>query len=85
MPFTEANYENAVLGLFTDILGYTNIYGPDVERDYHNPLYEDILLSCLARINQNLPIEALADAIYKIKNFETGTLLQKNIMADLLA
>lgn len=80
MPFTEANYENAVLSLFTDILGYTNIYGPDVERDYHNPLYEDILLSCLARINQNLPIEALADAIYKIKNFETGTLLQKNMI-----
>ena len=26
MPFTEANYENAVLSLFTDILGYTNIY-----------------------------------------------------------
>lgn len=80
MPFTEANYESAVLSLFTDILGYTSIYGPDVERDYHNPLYEDILLSCLARINPNLPIEALTDAIYKIKNFETGTLLQKNMI-----
>ena len=80
MTFTEADYENAVLGLFTDVLGYTNIYGPDIERDYHNPLYEDILLSCLARINQNLPVEALADAIYKIKNFETGTLLQKNMI-----
>ena len=80
MSFTEANYENAVLGLFTDVLGYTNIYGPDVERDYHDPLYEDVLLSCLARINQNLPIEALTEAIYKIKNFETGTLLQKNMI-----
>ena len=80
MPFTEANYENAVLDLFTNILGYTNIYGPDVERDYHNPLYEDVLLSCLARINKNLPIEALTEAIYKIKNFETGTLLQKNMI-----
>lgn len=80
MPFTEANYENAVLSLFTNSLGYTHLYGPDMERDYHTPLYEDILISCLARINPNLPIDALNEAIYKIKNFETGTLLQKNMV-----
>ena len=80
MPFIETNYENAVLSLFADVLGYTHIYGPDVVRDYHNPLYEDILLSCLARINTHLPMEALTDAVYKIKNFETGTLLQKNMI-----
>ena len=44
MPFTESNYENAVLQLFTQTLGYSYAYGPDIERDYHSPLYEDCLL-----------------------------------------
>ena len=39
--FTESNYENAVLQLLNEELGYNYIYGPDVERDYHSPLYED--------------------------------------------
>ena len=44
MSFTESHYENAVLQLFQEQLGYTYLYGPDVERDYHSPLYEDALL-----------------------------------------
>ena len=47
MPFTESNYENAVLQLFTQILGYSYAYGPDIQRDYHSPLYEDELLPAL--------------------------------------
>ena len=49
--FTESNYENAILQLFQEQLGYTYIYGPDVERDYHSPLYEEALLPALRRIN----------------------------------
>ena len=45
--FTESNYENAVLQLLNEELGYNYIYGPDVERDYHSPLYEDVLLPSL--------------------------------------
>ena len=33
MSFTEANYENAIIQLFTGALGYTHAYGPDVPRD----------------------------------------------------
>ena len=73
--FTESNYENAVLQLLNEDLGYTYVYGPDVERDYHSPLYEDVLLPSLQRINKNLPMDALTEAIYKLKNFETGTLM----------
>ena len=80
MPFTESNYENAVLELFTNVLGYSYAYGPDIDRDYHDPLYKDLLLPALQRVNPGLPIEALNEAIYKIKNFETGTLLQKNMV-----
>ena len=78
--FTESNYENAVLQLLNEELGYNYIYGPDVERDYHSPLYEDALLPSLQRINKSLPMDALTEAIYKLKNFETGTLLQKNMV-----
>ena len=77
--YTESNYENAVLQLLNEGLGYTYAYGPDVERDYHSPLYVDVLLPALQRINPGLPIEALNEAVYKLKTFETGTLLQKNM------
>ena len=79
MPFTEANYENAVITLFTDVLGYSHLYGPDVERDYHSSFHEEELLPALQRINPELPEQALQDALYKLKNLETGSLLQKNI------
>mgnify|MGYP000806456709 CR=1 FL=1 len=78
--FAESNYENAVLQLLNEELGYTYVYGPDVARDYHSPLYEDVLLPSLQRINRSLPMDALTEAIYKLKNFETGTLLQKNMV-----
>ena len=80
MSFTESHYENAVLQLFQEQLGYTYLYGPDVERDYHSPLYEDVLLPCLRRVNPALPMDAITEAVYKLKNFESGTLLQKNMV-----
>ena len=33
MSYTESNYENAVLEVFRDTLGYAYTYGPDVVRD----------------------------------------------------
>ena len=77
MLFTESNYENAVLQLFTQTLGYSHVYGPDIERDYHSPLYEEELLPALRAVNPSLPQAALDDAVYKLKNFESGSLLQK--------
>ena len=64
--FAESNYENAVLQLLKERLGYTYVYGPDVERDYHSPLYEDLLLPCLQRVNKGLSMNALNEAIYKL-------------------
>ncbi len=77
--FTEANYENAVIELIKG-LGYNHIYAPDIERDYHSPLYEDVLLPALARLNRALPQDAINEAMYKLKNYENGTLIQKNIV-----
>ena len=79
MPYTESDYEKAIIQLFTQVLGYVHVYGPDVGRDHHDPLYGDLLLPALRRINPGLPLEALNEAVHKIKHFETGTLLQKNM------
>ena len=59
MPYTEANYENAVIEVFRDTLGYGHVYGPDVARDYADPLYLDELLPALRRVNPKLPEAAL--------------------------
>ena len=80
MPFTEENYENAVIEIFRDTLGYAYTYGPDVVRDYADPLYNDELLPALRRVNSKLPEAALNEAVYKLRNFESGTLLQKNML-----
>ena len=37
--YTEADYENSVIELFRNDLGYEYAYGPDIERDFHSPLY----------------------------------------------
>ena len=76
--FTEANYENSVIELFRNDLGYEYVYGPDIERDFYNPLYEDVLLDSLYRLNSGLPDDAIQDALFKLKNFENGELVQKN-------
>ena len=80
MPFTESNYENAVIQLFTQDLGYGYAYGPDIERDYRSPLYEAELLPALRAVNPTLPQPALEEALYKLRHFESGSLLQKNMV-----
>ena len=76
--YTEANYENSIIELFQNDLGYEYIYGPDIERDFHSPLYEEVLLDSLYRLNSGLPDDAIQDALFKLKNFENGELVQKN-------
>lgn len=76
--FIEADYENSIIELFQTDLGYEYIYGPDIERNFYSPLYEDILVDSLYRLNRGLPDDAIQEALYQIKNFENGELVQKN-------
>lgn len=78
LGYTESSYENSVIELFTNNLGYEYQYGPDIERDFHSPIYEEILEDSLRRLNRELPSDAIADALFKLKNFENGTLVQRN-------
>ena len=76
--YTEADYENSVIELFRNDLGYDYAYGPDIERDFYSPLYEEVLIDSLYRLNRGLPDDAIQDALFKLKNFENGELVQKN-------
>lgn len=77
-PVNEEAYENSIIELFQE-LGYTHVYGPDVEtRDFTSPLYEAVLTNSLHQINPNLPYEAINEALFKLKNFENAELTQKN-------
>ena len=78
MHFTEAHFENAILELMHDKLGYDRIYGPDVERDYTEPLHLESVRQSLFDINPSLAKEAIDEAIVKIRNIENGSLVQRN-------
>ena len=77
LTFTEASFENSVVELFEN-LGYNHVYGPDVERDFKDPLMEDELRSTMEMINPSLPSAAINEAIYKLRNYEAGSLVSKN-------
>ena len=75
--YTEADYENSVIELFQN-MGYRYVYAPDLERDFHSPLYEEELNDALFRLNSRASKHAISEALRKIKNFENAELVQKN-------
>jgi len=77
-PVNENAYENSIIELFQN-MGYTHVYGPDVEdRDFYSPLYDEVLLDALYKINPKLPQTAIKEALSKLKNFENAEPVQKN-------
>lgn len=95
--YTESNYENAVLQLINEGLGYNYVYGPEVERDYHSPLYQNAqeILSLLQLIcsqretdnpvdSTNTPVQdvSAADEIRKFKALmEEGIITEEEFLA----
>ena len=76
--YSEETYENSIIELFQKELGYDYVYGPDVKRDFSSPLYEEILLDSLFRINKSLPRNAIYEAVRKLKEIEIADLVSKN-------
>ena len=76
--FTEDTYEQAIIQLFEQ-MGYAHIYAPDMDRDYSSPLLDAILRDSLVRINKGLVPDAIEEALAKLKNFDSGSLIQKNM------
>ena len=76
--FREEDYEKSLIELFQNDLEYEYVYGPDIERDFYSPFYEEVLIESLYRINHAATNDAIQDALFKLKNFENGELVQKN-------
>lgn len=78
--YTENEYELALIELFQSLEGkqYRYVYGPDIERDYSNPLLDDVLQESLHRINPTLPLDAIEDAIKKLHQIEGSSLYECN-------
>ena len=75
--FTEESYENALITLLEN-LGYEHLYGPDIERDYKVPYYDFQLTHSLRMVNPTKPLEAIEEAKRKLRDIDTGPLVQKN-------
>lgn len=77
MSYTESIYEKSIIELFKD-MGYIHLYGPDVERDFSDPFYEPDLQEALTRLNPTVSVDALKDALYRLRNIENGELVKRN-------
>lgn len=76
--FTEDAYEQTLIALFRDELGYQYELGYDVERDIREPFHRADLEASLQRINPHLSADVLKEGIKKLTNIDDGTLLQNN-------
>ncbi len=75
--YTEADYESTIIELFEN-MGWRHVYGPDLDRDYRDPLYEEVLDDAIRRINPDMPESAIREAIFKLKNFDNADIVHKN-------
>ena len=75
--FSEETYEQVLIELFQE-LGYDYTYGPDMKRDYREPLLEQPLLEALHRINPTVPRTALDDVVKKLRQIEGSSLYEQN-------
>ncbi len=77
-PVSENAYELAIIELFQN-MGWEYVYGPNVDRNFKSPLFEEVLENSLYQINgKRLPNSAIKNAIRKLKDIENGSLVQKN-------
>ncbi len=77
MSYTEAHFENAIIQQMQE-LDYDYVYGPDVERDYEDPLYSAVLEASIRRVNPDVSEAAITEALYKLRNIENGPLAFRN-------
>lgn len=85
--FTESIVEDAALA-WLKALGYTVLHGPDIAAgepgaERSDPNYRDVLLErrmrqALARLNPDLPPEAVEDAYRKLTRADAPSLIERN-------
>lgn len=83
--FAESTVESAALD-WLEALGYVKVHGPDIapdapaaeRRDYADVVLDQRLRDALARLNPQLPPEALEEALRKLTRPEGADLVQRN-------
>src|SRR5690606_14995420 len=85
--FTESIVEDAAVGWMAGI-AFGVLYGPDLAvgmlaAERTDPSFRDVILEgrlrdALARLNPDLPPEALADAFRKVSRVEGASLIERN-------
>lgn len=77
--YNEEAYENALIELFQN-MGWEHVYGPEVERDWHSPLYDSVLEDSIRRLNPKATPAAIDEALLKLRHFENAELKKKNAL-----
>ncbi len=74
------NEEQVELGIIEQLesLGYNHVFGPDIDRDYHETVIKDKLYDSLFKINEGITVD-IADEVYrKVRNLNSIELTLAN-------
>lgn len=64
--YNEEAYENALIELFQN-MGWEHVYGPEVERDWHSPLYDSVLEDSIRRLNPKATLKLTSFTLQTLK------------------
>ena len=64
MPVNENTLEQAIISELQE-KGYDYIYGPDIERDYHEVILEDCFKESMVKINSGITVDMLSE-VYRV-------------------
>lgn len=81
--YNEDHYEQTLIELFTERLGYEYLNGYEIQssyadKDYYCPVYLDRLRTMLRKLNSSLPQTAIDEAERKLLHIEAGNMVQNN-------
>lgn len=77
MPINENTLEQAVIAQLRE-KGYEYLYGPDIERDYHEVILRDYFEAAMFKINPGITADIVEEAYKSIKNLGLLKLEDKN-------
>lgn len=75
--YNENAYEKAVMELLAKE-GWQVEYGPDIERDYGEATWDEVLREQIFDINRDTSSDALCDALNKLKDISGGSVVARN-------
>lgn len=67
MPINENTLEQAIISELQE-KGYEYLYGPDIDRDYHEVILKDYFDTAMLKINPGITIEIMEETYKTIKN-----------------